>query len=173
MKHMSWILLAAVLAGGCGERPNPLQPEVGEAVLAKGGQGGGATILERRHSIIDFNRLFFNRCVPERVRVSGRLNIVSHAIVDASGQVHEQFHANPVGVSGTGLRTGDRYRLAGAESSTYKMENPGDFQSVLVQNLRLISTGSGPNLLIHAVFFAKVTDGTLTWQVLKMDVDCR
>src|SRR5262245_66489058 len=68
----------------------------------------------------------FQRPVPcaadgagELVDLGGTLHLLFHTTLDGSGGFHTKVHANPQGVSGIGLTTGDVYRGTGVSQETF------------------------------------------------------
>ncbi len=52
-----------------------------------------------------------NECTGEGVELDGRLHLVTQTSPNGDGTFNVKFHSNTMGVEGTGLMSGDRYRF--------------------------------------------------------------
>jgi hypothetical protein len=125
---------------------------------------------------IPVDRTEFFRCAAdgagEFVHITGQLNVISKFIEDNAGGSHALVHFNYQGVSGTGLTTGDQYRVISnnAQQNNIKVVD----EITQVETFRLVSQGGETNLLFqvtaHITFNA---DGTVTVQVINTNIECK
>lgn len=109
--------------------------------------------------------------VTERVKFSGTLHLVVHVTENENNtrvKVQENFN-----IEGTGLQTGNTWRLIEAENTTH---NFGSGLPVTFTNsgtLLAVSQGSQPNVVAKIVRKVTITASGVTADVAKFDVNCR
>lgn len=121
----------------------------------------------------------FQRLVPcaaegagELVDLSGTLHLLFHTTLDGSGGFHTRFLANPQGVTGIGLTTGDIYRGTGMSGEEFN-GTVGE-EHTRIDNFRLIGPGPGNNFLMHQTLHTTVNaNGVATAYVSNFTVECR
>jgi hypothetical protein len=112
--------------------------------------------------------------IGELVALNGDLHLQSHSQWDRNGGFHAEVHANPQGVSGVGLTSGDTYRGTGVTQESLHGAAGQALTQTLVINFRLIGQGSAANFMIHQVAHLTINaNGELTAQVGSTEVDCR
>lgn len=137
------------------------------------------TAEETTHTTVEIEPISFTGFVPcaiggvgEEVEVTGNLLIVEQVTLDENGGFHLVYHENPMGVSGIGSTSSDKYRAVGVyQYNVYGMvgevEN-GEW------NFLMIGQGPGNNLLIHANFHVTVhPDGTVTSFHDNLRIECK
>lgn len=108
----------------------------------------------------------------EDVALSGNLHVLFSITFDSSGGFHAESHANPQGVSGTGLTTGDKYQGTGVTRDDFN--GKVGFETTFVNNFRIIGQGPGNNFLVHDNSHVTVhPDGTVTGFVDNFSVECQ
>jgi hypothetical protein len=149
------------------------------AAIAFSGDGWARANVVQFNERLPFAAPIFVPCaadgVGEVVMLSGTINVVAHTTIDNTGGFHVEMHAQPQGISGTGLTTGDTYRGVGV--SREHMEITGDgfpigFSFVNVVNI--IGPGSGNNLLVHETIHTQVNNnGDLTANIENIEIRCQ
>lgn len=108
----------------------------------------------------------------EWVELSGMLHILFHVTANDQG-FHVKYHAQPQGVAGEGLTTGDKYQGTGVTQGQFNLTN-GATEGTFVNNFRLIGQGRGNNLLVHANFhFTINANGDLTAVPGNFSAECK
>ena len=100
----------------------------------------------------EINDTFYVPCAGESVEVSGTIHEVIHITEDASGGFHLHITSTPMGLSGTGLSSGDIYQGVGATNFTRYIAPGYTGVVAAVDNVRLIAPGPGNNLYIRSTF---------------------
>jgi hypothetical protein len=77
----------------------------------------------------------------EVVLLSGDLHVLFHFTDDGAGGFHVMSEANPQGISGTGLTSGDKYQGTGVTRQNFNSGAPLPFNSTFVNNFRIIGEG--------------------------------
>jgi hypothetical protein len=107
----------------------------------------------------------------ELVQLSGNLHLLNHITVNDNG-FHIKSHAQPQGISGLGLTTGDKYQGTGVSQDNFNL-GPGETYT-LVNNFRIIGQGPGNNLLVHGTLHYTINaNGDLTVFFDKLSVGCK
>lgn len=163
-------IAAALTAAACqGEPTSPrLAPEA--PVLAVASSAVQSNIR------IPINILQFVPCANggagEDVSLSGSLHILTMSNATGAGTFMVRTHAQPQGVSGYGLTTGDRYqgtgvtmtnsRLAAGETTTY------------VNNFRIVGQGKGNDFIFQERFHVTINAlGAVTASRFSSRISCR
>src|SRR5688572_23795015 len=60
-----------------------------------------------------------NNGAGEVISVSGDLHVLTHVTVTPTGNVHVKQHFQPMGISGTGFTTGDKYQGTGVTQEQF------------------------------------------------------
>jgi len=111
----------------------------------------------------------------EGVLLEGRLHVMFREEMDAAGGWHWGQHFQPMGVSGYGDVTGDRYQATGG---TFAMENgrfPGcPYEFSYVNNYKIIGQGRDNNYLVHENYHIVIdADCNVTIERDNFSVECR
>ncbi len=129
--------------------------------------------LDSIHSI---NMMVYVSCAAngagEWVALSGKMHdfVVVHN--DSNGSFHLKDHLNPMGVSGRGLTTGDKYQGTGGSQT----ESSGlvGYEYTYVNNFRIIGQGKGNNFTVHTTYHIIVnTDGSIKMSTGNYSMDCK
>lgn len=165
------IIIAGALLGGCGDGPKQLLAPAGDPALSRAGGVTTVHINER----FPFNPTIHNECAGETVDFTGSLNLAWRMTFDTEGTLlHEKFHANPQGVSGTGRTTGASYHLVGAENNSYTTRPSGAWQVPFVGVMRIVGPGQGNSFHLHFQFFVKVDAlGNFEQHLANVSIECR
>jgi hypothetical protein len=108
----------------------------------------------------------------EDVYLSGTLHFLFETTIDSSGSFHTKFHAQPQGISGTGLTTGDKYQATGVTQDRFNGKVGSAY--TFVNNFKIIGQGPGNNFLIHENYHVTVNaNGEVTAYVDNFRVECR
>jgi hypothetical protein len=108
----------------------------------------------------------------EYVELTGSLHQVFTVTLNADGGVLMSSIVHPQGISGTGFTTGDKYQGTGETRSTFTSKV--GYESMFVNNFKIIGQGPGNNFLIHETFHVTVNpNGTLTAYVDNFSVVCQ
>lgn len=109
----------------------------------------------------------------EVVHLTGSLHLLGHVTLDSAGGFHIQPHFNTQGASGTGLTSGDNYRVINVGANNTVNGKVG-FEATDVFNFRLIGQGDASNLLVHITIHLTVhPDGTVTASVFNISRECK
>jgi hypothetical protein len=111
----------------------------------------------------------------EYVQMSGPLHVLFVTTLDNQGGFHSDFLFQPMGVSGTGLSTGDKYQATGETQGTFNGDLSGQpLEGTFINNFKIIGQGPGNNFLVHETFHITVNpDGTVTAFVDNFYVKCK
>jgi hypothetical protein len=90
-----------------------------------------------------------NGGVGELIQIEGDLHILFHTTISSSGNLHSKFHFQPMGISGQGLTTGDKYQATGVTQDEFSSEGPFPITETYVNNFRMIGQGPGNNFFVH------------------------
>ncbi len=104
-----------------------------------------------------------------------RLHVLISVTFDAAGGAHFDFHFQPMGGSGVGLVTGDKYQATGITRDGFNINSGGlPIEETFVNNFRWIGPGPDNNLLVHTTFHITVNEnGVVTALVINSSVECR
>lgn len=110
----------------------------------------------------------------EVIQVQGDLHLLSHTTISNSGNFHVKLHFQPMGISGVGLSTGDKYQATGVTQLAFNSNGPFPITYTSINNFRMIGQGPGNNLLVHQTFHITVNaNGVLTAVVNNTSVECK
>lgn len=106
-------------------------------------------------------------CTGEDVEISGTIHLVNQTQADGS----LIGHFNYMDVTALGLTSGANYRVNAVDHLRLSAPFPSDITSV--QTFRLISRGSGSNLLIHATYHITINaNGEMTASLDNLTTQC-
>jgi hypothetical protein len=158
----------------CNAAPStpPLLPTEGGEITVK--QPGSSSFTSSASVPIEI--VTFVPCAAdgagELVALSGSLHLLSHFTEDGAGGFHVMNEANPQGVSGTGLTTGDTYHGTGVTRSNFNAHGL-PFNQTFVNNFRIIGEEPGNNFMVHQNLHITVNaNGEMTAFVDNFRVDC-
>ena len=110
----------------------------------------------------------------EFVVLSGDLHVLSTVTNDGAGGFHVGGHFQPMGITGTGLITGDKYQATGVTRYDFNVKPPFPSENTYVNNYRMIGQGPGNNFLVHATAHVTVNaNGDVTATVNNYSTTCK
>jgi hypothetical protein len=108
----------------------------------------------------------------EEVVLDGDLHLLL-TITENANHLSIKTHAQPQGISGTGLTTGDKYQGTGVTQDHFTV-NRGAETFTFVNNFRIIGQAPGNNFLIHETFHVTINaNGEITATVDNFSVECK
>lgn len=166
-----------LVAGACSEQADPTSVNDAGVTGVTSTSDARATTFTSNVNI-PVNNSVFVFCAAggagEVVSMSGNLHLLSHTTVNGNNFT-TKMQANPQGISGTGLTTGDKYQGTGVTQETFggSFVN-GQFSDTFNNNFRIIGQGPGNNLLVHQVVHVTLNaNGDLTAFVGNFSVECK
>ena len=165
----------AVPQNYCNARPPVpplLQTEAGEITVTTPGSNSFTM-----STVVPLDMAVFVPCAVggagEVVLLSGNLHLLTHFTEDGSGGFHLVDDANPQGLSGTGLTSGDKYQ--GTGGTRFQLNSgPLPLTQTFVNNFRIIGEGGGNDLLVHHNMHLTVNaNGEVTAVVDNFSVECK
>lgn len=110
----------------------------------------------------------------ELVSISGDLHTVMHLTIN-DNHLAAEFHAHPQRLVGTGLTTGDTYRLVGGDHSVTSLQLDGGTRVFnAVSNILVVGPGPDNNTVSHSTIHTTFNhNGELTSMHVTADADCR
>lgn len=113
-----------------------------------------------------------NGGLGENIEISGTLHSLMHVTTDDRGGFHVLFHTQLTGLSGTGMLSGDAYRMSALTLDHANLTN-GASEMTSVARTRTVGMGSAPTLVLEfTVHFTYNANGTPTAQVVNFGADC-
>ena len=113
-----------------------------------------------------------NEGTGEVVMLAGNLHVLYHVTLNDRGGYHAKSLAQPQGVSGIGLTSGDKYQGTGVTQSQFN--GTVGYESTYINNFRIIGQASGNNYLVHETYHVTVNaNGEVTAYVDNYSVECR
>ena len=116
----------------------------------------------------------FVPCVPEMIHITGELHILLTVTVTPN-TLHFTSHFQPMGVSGVGLTTGDKYQGTGVTRQSVNVNGVVyPYNYTYVNNFRMIGQGPGNNFMVHQnVHLTINANGEVTAQVDNLKITCK
>jgi TRAP-type uncharacterized transport system substrate-binding protein len=115
-----------------------------------------------------------NICNGDTVTYQGTVHVVNTVTNDASGGFHLKTHSNYQDVTGTGSPSGLTYRVRTTINETVNDNDGPQFETTVIQTVKLISQGSAPNLFLHVVMHVTINaNGQTTSTVNEVTAACR
>ena len=106
----------------------------------------------------------------EFISLTGNLHLLISVTINDKGSTIV-IHANPQGLSGEGLTTGDSYQGVGVTRDVIHVD--GATTTTFVNNFRMIGEGPGNNLQLHQTIHVTINpDGTTTSEVIISSIEC-
>ncbi len=115
-----------------------------------------------------------NNGAGENVELTGQLHVLITFTINknnVSGKVHFQ----PMGATGVGQTTGDKYQATGVTQDQFSgsLVN-GKYEETFVNNFKIIGQGNNNNFLVHENFHITILqDGTVTVTHDNFSAECR
>lgn len=161
-------VVSATLIGCAPDAPTPTAAP--DAPLFSAVSGG-----QEQNIIVPLDLAVFVPCAVdgagEFVMLSGMLHLKNDILFDGRGGVHVRSHAQPMGVSGTGAVSGDRYQGTGVTRSSLNLT--AGVTQTMINNFRIIGQGSGNNAMVHVNTHITVNaNGELTASVDNASSTC-
>lgn len=172
MKRSSLAMLAVAVLAACSDAPTSSPP-----ATAAGPRLAATTFTSNAQ--VPFAIPAFVPCanggVGEFVLLEGDLNLLVHLTTSDAGTVSMETHAQPMGISGTGLVTGDKYQGTGASLAHVSTGAGGlPIEDTLIESFRVIGQGPDNNFLVHQTVHVTVNEnGDVTADVTNGSVECR
>jgi hypothetical protein len=108
----------------------------------------------------------------ELVVLEGDLHLLL-TITENANHLSIKTHAQPQGISGTGLTTGDKYQGTGVTQDHFTT-GLGAQTFTFVNNFRIIGQGPGNNFLVHQTFHVTINaNGEVTATVDNFSAECK
>lgn len=146
-------------------------------VLSLAGAAFSQALAITVNQFVPFAQVVFVPCANggagENVLIQGTLHIQQHITIN-DNRLNFKIHAQPQGVDGVGLVTGDSYQATGVtqEQDSIPLIN-GAFEFTFVNNFRLIGQGPDNNLQVHQNVHVTIdANGFITTVVNNTSVDC-
>ena len=115
-----------------------------------------------------------NPCNGDLVTFQGTMHVTNTVTTDSGGGSHLKTHVNYQDVSGTGVPSGLNYRVMTTVNDTLNDNDAGQFETTVIQTVKLISQGSAPNLFLRIVFHITINaNGQTTSTVSETRIECR
>jgi hypothetical protein len=111
----------------------------------------------------------------EIVQLSGELHLLTTLTIN-DNTIHVSQHAQPKGVSGIGMVTGDKYQATGVTRSDTNgaVVTTFPYNTTYINNFRVIGPGPGNNYLVHATIHTTIdANGRITAQVTNTSSECK
>lgn len=123
---------------------------------------------------IEFTGNYFNPCTGEQVTFAGTMHVNNHMTTDASGGTHLRTHINYQDVVGTGVLSGNTYRV-GTVSNEVTNDNAGpQLNATVISTVKLIAPGPPLNYFLRIVMHITINaNGVTTSTVQEVSIECR
>lgn len=128
---------------------------------------------------VPLNMMTFVSCANggrgEMVQLSGELHLLTTLTVN-DNRIHVSQHAQPKGVAGFGMVTGDKYQATGVtrSDSNITVVTMFPYNTTYINNFRIIGPGPGNNYLVHATIHTTIdANGQITAQVANTSSECK
>lgn len=109
----------------------------------------------------------------ENVQIAGTIHFLVTATTDSSGGDHSAVHSRTTG-TGTGLTSGDTYRLMWGSSGKMNMQAALSYELTVLQWYRVVGKGAAGNFEAHITTHLTVgADGTFKADVSNVKVTCK
>ncbi len=119
-----------------------------------------------------FSNTIADPCTGENVDISGTDHLVVNETFDGNGGAHISTHEN-IHVTGTGNTTGASYVGSQSLNSEENDNSGGTITMTLALPFELISKGSAPNFLVHALLHITINpNGVVTSSIDTFSEEC-
>ena len=129
------------------------------------------------NQFVPFSQVAFVPCANggagELVLIEGTLHLQQHITIN-DNRANIKTHAQPQGVDGVGLITGDEYQATGVtqEQDSIPLVN-GAFEFTFINNFRIIGQATDNNLQVHQTVHVTIdANGVVTTVVDNTSIDC-
>src|SRR5262245_59718899 len=110
----------------------------------------------------------------ESILISGNLHFLTSTTFDQGGGFHFSQQANPQGVAGIGLTTGDNYRATGVNRQDVSSTSTGVVQFTMINRFDMIGQGPGNNFSVQETEHVTIlADGTMTASFDNISITCK
>ena len=134
--------------------------------------GRSPAVTNTTSQIVPFNATFFGCTEP--IEFTGSLHLVTTETISPSGERHFMSHAQPQGVSGTGVISGAKYQATGGTTQSVHLGAGESLSQTYVNNFRLIGQGPDNDRIVHQTFHVTVNaNGELVAIHDKFTMDCK
>jgi hypothetical protein len=144
------VVVVAASALGCGDAS---RAPTGLDLLPLSDVSGTSATTVKSNVQIPTTLIVFVPCanggVGELIQVQGDLHVLFQTTISSSGNLHSKFHFQPMGISGQGLTTGDKYQGTGVTQGEFSSEGPFPLTGTSVNNFRMIGQGPSNNFFVH------------------------
>ena len=111
----------------------------------------------------------------EPVRLTGDMHALFLYTIDENGGRHVASHFQPMGITGYGEVTGDKYQATGVTRHDWNLQ-PAAYPVVytLVNNFRVVGPGPGNNFLVHETYHITLNaNGEVTAELDNFRGECK
>jgi hypothetical protein len=168
-------VVVAASALGCGDAS---RAPTGLDLSPLSAVSGGSATTTNSNVQVPITLVVFVPCanggVGELIQVEGDLHVLFETTISSSGNLHSKFHFQPMGISGQGLTTGDKYQATGVTQGEFNSEGPFPVTETSVNNFRMIGQGPGNNFLVHEnTHITLNANGQVTVVADNFTIDCK
>ncbi len=144
------------------------------ALAGAGSTAYGQATTTTTSETIPFTSTLPNPCNGDLVTFQGNMHVTNHVTNDTSGGFHLKTHVNYQSVSGTGTPSGLNYRVGTTANETINDNDGSQFETTVIQNVKLITQGPALNYFLQVVFHITINaNGETTSTVTETKVQCR
>jgi hypothetical protein len=144
------------------------------ALAGSGSHAHAQSTTTQTNETIPFTSTLTNPCNGDLVTFQGNMHATSHVTFDASGGYHLKTHVNYQNVSGRGIPSGNAYNVRTTTNETVNDNDGPQFETTVIQNVKLITQGPALNYFLQIVFHVTVNaNGQTTSTVEEAKIQCR
>ncbi len=126
------------------------------AAAGSGPYAYGQATTTQTNETIPFTETRLNPCNGDMVTFQGNMHVTSHVTTNSSGGFHLKTHVNYQNVTGTGTPSGLTYNVRTTTNETVNDNDGPQYETTLIQNVKLITQGPALNYFAHFVFHITV-----------------
>jgi hypothetical protein len=120
---------------------------------------------------LPFLLLATNECNGESITIEGTINILFRQNTTPSGNFHVTVHSN---IHGQGTGNQGNFYVVNEISNDHFTTNNQQFENTFNVTIRVISKGTAPNFLVHALIHLTVNaNEDVTASISVIDTECR
>lgn len=169
----SAVLLVSLI--GCG--PGSLEPATSTTVRSISTRAAAAASTENDIKISAHLPVIVpcGRLGQEIVPFDGTQHVLVHSSFNTSGVEHLKLQTNAQGMTGTGLVSGDTYRVNGVTKDQYEFDALTlPYTNTYVNNFHVESAGATGNIIVHETLKVYVDEnGDPTVEVVNFTAECK